>query len=425
MNAIEFSKKVDNKGNYDVIVCGGGVSGVSAALTSAEHGKSTLLIEKSTILGGLATLGLINLFVPMCNGRGKQIIFGRCEKWVRESIKYGFDTLHPDWKDGEPKKETDARYVSWFSPYIFALQMTEEVTQAGIDTKFDCNAIEPIMDGNVCKGVITLSKSGLEYYGCKMLIDTTGDLDVMRRAGVPHVKGKNFATYVGKKITLDGCQSAIKENNVCKAISPVSGYNASLWGTNQPEGVPLWSGLTGEEVSDYIIKNQLEMLDKLKKDERLSREVVSLPFMPQFRTSCHLDGDYTFTENDVYRHFEDSVCAINDFEHRDYLYEVPLRALVRREYPNMITAGRSASAEGYGWDVIRVIPPAILTAQAAASAACLAIDTGCAVADVDIKTLQDMLVEEDVMIHFPDEYVPDDKSFAFRKKAVQIEGGHL
>ena len=425
MKTIEFSKEIEKKGEYDVIVCGGGVSGVSAALSSAERGKSTLLIEKSTILGGLATLGLINLFVPMCNGRGKQIIFGRCERWVRESIKYGFDTLPSDWKEGEPKKETEARYVCWFSPYIFALQMTEEVTKAGIDTKFDCNAIEPVMDGNICRGVITLSKSGLEYYGCKMLIDTTGDLDVMRRAGVPHTKGKNFATYVGKKITLEGCEAAIKEKDVSKAISPVSGYNASLWGTNQPEGVPLWSGLTGEEVNDYIIKNQLEMLNKLKGDERLTREVVSLPLMPQFRTSCHLNGDYTFTEKDVYRHFEDSVCAINDFEHRDYLYEVPLRALVRHDYPNMITAGRSASAEGYGWDVIRVIPPAILTAQAAANAACLAIDSGCGVSEVDITTLQKMLEEEDVMIHFPDEYVPEDKSFSFRKKAVEIEGGHL
>jgi heterodisulfide reductase subunit A-like polyferredoxin len=79
MNSINFSKKLPASGSYDVIVCGGGVSGVSAAISCAERGKSTLLIEKSTILGGLATLGLINLFVPMCNGRGKQIIFGRCE----------------------------------------------------------------------------------------------------------------------------------------------------------------------------------------------------------------------------------------------------------------------------------------------------------------------------------------------------------
>lgn len=422
MNAIEFSKNLPVKGEYDVIVCGGGVSGVSAALSAVARGKSTLLIEKSTILGGLATLGLINLFVPLCNGRGKQIIFGRCERWVRESAKYGYDTIHEDWKDGEPKTATEARYISWFPPYIFAMQLTEEIVSSGVYLKFDCNAVEPIMDGNICKGVVTFSKSGLEYYTCKMLIDTTGELDVMRRAGVPCKAGKNFATYMGKEITLDTCKRAVEKGNIYHAIKHVSGFSASLYGTNQPEGVPLWSGLTSEDVNDYIIRNQLEMLKNIKGDDRLSRDVVSLPLMPQFRTSCHIDGDYTFTEADAYRHFDDSVCAINDFDRRDYLYEVPLRTLCRRDYPNMITAGRCASAEGYGWDVIRVIPPAILTAQAAANAACLAIDSGCGVAEVDIKRLQSILEEEDVMIHFPDEYVPKEIRDGGR---VEIEGGHF
>ena len=45
--------------SYDIAVAGGGVAGVSAALSAKERGKSTLLIEKSVLLGGLATLGLI------------------------------------------------------------------------------------------------------------------------------------------------------------------------------------------------------------------------------------------------------------------------------------------------------------------------------------------------------------------------------
>ena len=63
--------KLTVRRSYDVIVCGGGVAGVAAAVTAAKYGCSVLLLEKSNILGGLATLGLINLFVPMCNGRGK------------------------------------------------------------------------------------------------------------------------------------------------------------------------------------------------------------------------------------------------------------------------------------------------------------------------------------------------------------------
>ena len=77
MEKIVFQEQLPvREKSYDVIVAGGGVAGLAAALTARRSGKQVLLIEKSTMLGGLATLGLINLFVPMCNGRGTQIIFG-------------------------------------------------------------------------------------------------------------------------------------------------------------------------------------------------------------------------------------------------------------------------------------------------------------------------------------------------------------
>ena len=80
----------------------------------------------------------------------------------------------------------------------------------------------------------------------------------------------------------------------------------------------------------------------------------------------------------------------------------------------MLTAGRSASAEGYGWDVLRVIPPAIITGQAAAEAACLAIDMGVGVADVDIKRLQSAIESDNIMVHFPDSYLPEDRTVKVR-----------
>jgi len=129
---------------------------------------------------------------------------------------------------------------------------------------------------------------------------------------------------------------------------------------------------------------------------------------------------------DAYRHFDDAVCAINDFEHRDHLFEVPLRTLTRKDFPNIITAGRSADGTGYGWDLLRVIPPAILTGQAAGEAAALALKDGTAVADVNIRALQAKLEKENVMVHFPDAYVPEDKTVVIHgKNAAEIEGGHM
>ena len=52
--------KVKQMQAYDVIVVGGGVAGIAAAVAAARGGAKTLLMEKSVILGGLATLGLIS-----------------------------------------------------------------------------------------------------------------------------------------------------------------------------------------------------------------------------------------------------------------------------------------------------------------------------------------------------------------------------
>ncbi len=426
MKQINYTKSIPVKKQYDIIVCGGGVAGVAAAVSAAKNGFSTLLLEKSNILGGLGTLGLINLFVPMCNGRGKQIIFGLAEKWLRLSATLGWDTIPDEWKDGEPKEPTSVRYTQRYSPSIFAYQLTEELTKSGADILFDCMAVDPIMEGNVCKGVITESKGGTAFYPCRVLIDTTGDCDILRRAGIPTVSGENFFTFITKVVTLDGCKRAIEANDIAKIYSNFGGGNINLYGTNQPSDVPRWSGLSAEEVTDYIVRNHLLILEKLKASARNTREIVTSPGMPQFRTTAHIKGDYSFKFTDAYCHFEDSVCAINDFENRDYLFEVPLRTLTRRDYPNIITAGRSADATGYGWDVLRVIPPAILTGQAAGEAACLAIKTNTAIADVDIKALQAKLEKENVMIHFPDSYVPEDKEISVHgKNSAEIDGGHM
>lgn len=426
MEHIRFEKNIPIKKQYDVIVCGGGVAGVAAAVSAAKNGCSTLLLEKSNILGGLGTLGLINLFVPMCNGRGKQIIFGLAERWLRMSAELGFDTIPKEWLGGEPKEPTEVRYIQRYSPAIFAYQLTEEIKKSGADILFDCMAVDPVMDGNVCCGVITESKGGTEFYGCRMLIDTTGDCDVLRRGGIPTVSGENFFTFSAKMITLDSCREAVEKEDVRFAYRNINGGSVNLFGDNQPEDVPRWSGLSAEEVSDYIVRNHLLMLEKLKGSDRRSREIVTTPGMPQFRTTCHIKGDYSLKVSDAYRHFDDSICAINDFEHRDHLFEIPLRCLTRADFPNVITAGRSADGTGYGWDLIRVIPPAILTGQAAGEAAYLALKDPCPVARVDIKALQGKLERENVMIHFPDEYVPEDRTVIIHgKNTAEIDGGHM
>ena len=73
----------------DVLVCGGGFGGISAALAAARYGKKVTLIEKTYMLGGLGTAGLITIYLPLCDGVGHQVSFGIADELFRLSISMG------------------------------------------------------------------------------------------------------------------------------------------------------------------------------------------------------------------------------------------------------------------------------------------------------------------------------------------------
>ena len=400
---MDFFKTV----SYDIAVAGGGVAGVAAAVEAARCGKKVVLIEKATQLGGLATIGLINFFVPMCNGRGVQIIKGMADEFLRLSIKYGFDSIPEDWLSGEPGQgNTSQRLVSRYSAPIFSLAMCELLHDLGVDIFYDTVVTgTETQDGHI-DALVLFNKSGFIRCNAKMFIDATGDSDVLHYAGVPTVTGGNYHTYQGFAATLESCRKAYETGDIGHLTHWMAGGGANLYGGGHPEGMPLWDGTDGDQVSRYFVTNQLELLEKLKKTDRKTRDITLLPIMPQFRTTRHIDGDYTLQPEDTYRHFDDSVCAICDFDRRDYLFEVPYRTMVRTGFDNIIAAGRCVSGAGYAWDVVRVIPPAILTGQAAGAAASQAIDTGKAITNINISRLQEKLAGENVMIHFDDCLIP-------------------
>lgn len=407
---MKINREATVAAEYDIIVAGGGVAGVAAAVSARRMGKRVLLIEKSLGLGGLATNGLVNMFVPMCNGRGVQIIKGMAEELLRLSVKYGYDTIPEAWQNGEPEGGEKSRYITKFSAPIFTLALTEFVNDEGVDLLFDTIITAPVMEGTVCKGLVVENKTGCEFYAAKMVIDTTGDADVLYRAGVPTIQGQNYHTYFPKCVTLESCRKAVEAEDMSKLYAGFfQGGRANLYGGNQPEGKPTRGGTTVRDVTEYVIENHIECLAGIKGSDRKKRTIVTLPGMPQFRTTRHIDGDYTLQNEDAYKHFEDSIAVICDFDRRDYLYEVPYRTLTKKGFPNLITAGRCAAASGYAWDVLRVIPPAILTGQAAGVACAMAMDDGVGLDAIDICRLQKTLGNQEVMIHFDDALVPTEE----------------
>ena len=408
MNTISITNEIPVKGSYDVIVAGGGVAGVAAAVSSAGMGKKTLLIEKTISLGGLATIGLINLFVPMCNGRGTQIIKGMAEEFLRLSVKYGYDTIPEQWKDPSGKKSGGERYFTRFSPAIFSLALTELIENEGVDILYDTIVSEPIMENGHCKGLVLESKSGREYYEGKIIVDTTGDADILYRAGVPTQQGGNFFTMCSLGTDIEACKKTADTKDMRYLMSYYFGGKADLYGGNHPEDMPKFTGTTKESVTDFVVKNHIETLNAIKPINRRERDIVMLPSMAQFRTTRTIIGDEMFDKANAFTHSNTSIGAICDFDHRDYLFEVPYGTLVKTGFDNLITAGRTACAKrDYSWDILRVIPPAIITGQAAGIAASIAIDTQKPIYGIDVPSLQKELEKQDVMIHFDDSLIPE------------------
>ena len=97
---------------YDVVVAGAGIAGVAAALESARAGLCTALVEKTVQTGGLATSGIVNIDLPLCDGKGTQVTFGIAEELLHLSHKYGPGDVPPDWQTLSDGRATSPRSKS-------------------------------------------------------------------------------------------------------------------------------------------------------------------------------------------------------------------------------------------------------------------------------------------------------------------------
>lgn len=156
-----------NKFDTDVLVVGGGVAGVSAALTAARSGLRTLLLENQTSLGGLATNGLVTGVAGM--------IEGNCKEWMDRMDSGGSLIMRPHLPSIDPEK---AKFV-----------LESMLLEANARILYGAYAIDASLENNNIKEVICHSKSGRMAASAKMYIDTTGDADLAAYAGVPFEVG--------------------------------------------------------------------------------------------------------------------------------------------------------------------------------------------------------------------------------------------
>ncbi|MFP4579617.1 MAG: FAD-dependent oxidoreductase [Candidatus Sumerlaeia bacterium] len=396
---IRFDKK------YDVIVGGAGVAGVAAALEAARSGLEVALVEKTIFSGGLATTGMVNLYLPLCDGNGRQVIFGIAEELLHLSYQYGPGDTPDFWKNGNPM-QSGPRFMTRFSPASFILALDEILQKEGVHIWYDTLICDVEMSGDRTEGIHVENKSGRGILRADVIIDATGDADIAWRAGAECTGEKNFVSLWAAECSLEAAEEAVQSGNAdaLMKIVRVGGDNA---GRGQPVEARLLSGVDGAEVSRMILDSRTLLLHHYKQKyeqgkDRHMQYPICLPAMADFRRTRRIAGQFTLSDNMDGQRFNDSIGLTGDWRKKGPVWEIPYGSLVTHEVSNLITAGRCISSAGDAWEVMRVIPTAALTGQIAGLAATLSLRDKREAAGLDAKTIQKALEEKKIPYHLAD-----------------------
>lgn len=387
--------KTEVKGEYDVAVCGGGFAGISAALAAARQGSKVVIFEKQYMLGGLGTAGIVTIYLPLCDGYGRQVSFGISEELLRLSILHGAEDKYPEnWLENKgTRTETDKRFEVQYNPQLFAILAEKLLLGEGVDILYGTYAVGVNVSDNKIKHIITENKSGRLAYQVKAVVDATGDCDIAHFSGAPTEKfnqGNVLAAWYysvgnnGYKLNMVGfADIPDEEKTVENSVKPLIATR--------------FSGLDGNELSEQMcMSHQSTYADFLKKREQDNSVLpVTIATIPQIRMTRRIVGEYELSHLEMHKYFEDSIGMVSNWKKRGPVYEVPFRILYNSKVKNLICAGRCTSVNETMWDIMRVIPCCAVTGQAAGTAAAITDDFS----NIDIKELQEKLVANGVVLH--------------------------
>jgi hypothetical protein len=168
--------------NYDVIVVGGGPGGLPAAIAASRTGAKTLLIERSSILGGLA-VSLLPL-LGFIDRTGRQVLGGIPQEFV--------DRINED--DGTlghircPVHNS----LTIINPAWFRIAAFDMCKEAKVDVMLYSELTGVQVDNGSIAGVSALCRGETRSYKAKVVIDATGDGCAAFLAGAGYRKSKSM-----------------------------------------------------------------------------------------------------------------------------------------------------------------------------------------------------------------------------------------
>lgn len=442
----EPAREIAVRAEADVLVVGGGPSGIMAAEAAAkDKNLKVMLIESRGYLGGNLTIGLPIL--SFLGPKGNQVIRGAAQKFI--------DRLRAKNAAGEHKRCKNHMSLTIIDPEEVKTTAWEIMDEAGVNVLCYTFVSDSIVENGEVKGVIIESKAGREAILAKSVIDCTGDGDVAFRAGVECHKGdkeggmqpptlmysmrgveiqklrdaicnepqkydmdvmppEQFRT--GHFITV-GLRGCIKEAQEAGLDIPVA-RTILITGLKEDE---IWVNMTRVNGVDSTLP---ESYTKGEHDARKQMYVVAeylRRFVPGFekawietvapfmgiRESRVIVGKYVMTAEDILqqKHFNDVIAVAGypvDIHHAkggdctmlfcDDAYDIPYRVLVPEKIENLLVAGRCSSMNHEAMAATRVMSTCMALGEAAGTAARIALAAGVKPSQVDVAEVQKALL---------------------------------
>ena len=430
----------------DVVVVGGGPGGHSAAVAAARNGARTVLIERYGHLGGMATGGLVIQLLLMSDGSNEQQIAGLCQEWINRLEPLG-GVLYPK---KEELGSSDKAILDRWKKVLFTVVGNKVRLTATVDPELlKCvlnDMVEEaeklflhswgtraIRENGTVKGVVFESKSGRQAVLAKVIIDSTGDGDIMATAGVEYEEGfdsklrsANMAlVWRFGNVDFDKfCEyqeaNRTEYNELINELKKVNGgIHVIPIATNRPDVVWFNNRVQGRDPLNVEHLTSVEV--NLRKTVRLTHDFFkrNIPgFEKSFimdtasqvgvRGSRRMKGEYVYTLQDLQNGkvhadtigvFPSTRNAPDDLPPgepaRGY---VPYRCLIPYDVDGLMVACRAFSSDMAANDTFNWIPHCIAYGEAAGTAAAIAVREGVQPRAVNYARLQKQLLKQGVLL---------------------------
>ncbi|CAM3299688.1 FAD-dependent oxidoreductase [Occultella aeris] len=425
---------------FQVVVCGGGLAGVSAAVAAARLGLSTVLVQDRPVLGGNSSSEV--RVVP----RGSANYHG----YARETGIIG------DLLEQERLLNHEEIFENGFTNSVWDLTMYDLVERTpGLELRLNTAVREVSVggDGSIAAvvGYTASAETETTFHG-DVFVDCTGDGVVAALAGAPWRMGTEArAEFDEPHAPLEASDDVmgnsihIKTKDVGHPVDftlpdwAVSYDDAAFFykGGRKPStlkggywwieiGVPWHTIYDAETIRHELTRHALGVWDWVKnKDPQLRDRARTFALdwigqVPGKRESRRIMGQHLLTEGDLTRSepFEDEIAfggwnidlhtpggllaatseptAAEGHETTApaavaaYVgpFGVPLRSLIALEVPNLLMAGRNVSATHVALGSVRVQATTAIMGQAAGTAAAVAIRDGVPVHEVATRSIE-------------------------------------